>query len=82
MKSTTVNVSFSDELLKRIDQMARQEAKSRSELIREAARAYVERKNRWRQIFGFSEKQAKERNIRPGDVAAEIVDHRSAQRKR
>ena len=82
MKSITVNISFSDELLKRIDQTARREARSRSELIRQAARAYIERKNRWTQIFEFSEKQAKRRNIRADDLAAEIADHRSAQRKR
>jgi CopG family transcriptional regulator/antitoxin EndoAI len=82
MKSSTVNISFNDELLKRIDQLAQQEARSRSELIREAARAYIARKNRWNQIFDFSEKQAKKRNVREKDVAEEIANHRSTPRKR
>jgi CopG family transcriptional regulator/antitoxin EndoAI len=82
MKSSTVNISFNDELLKRIDQLAQQEARSRSELIREAARAYIARKNRWNQIFDFADKQAKKRNVREKDVAEEIANHRSTPRKR
>jgi CopG family transcriptional regulator/antitoxin EndoAI len=78
MKSSTVNISFNDELLKRIDQVARQESRSRSELIREAARAYIERRNRWNQIFEFAEKRAKERRISESDVSQEIVNHRSS----
>jgi CopG family transcriptional regulator/antitoxin EndoAI len=82
MKSSTVNISFNDELLKRIDQLAQQEARSRSELIREAARAYIARKNRWNHIFDFADKQAKKRNVREKDVAEEIANHRSTPRKR
>jgi CopG family transcriptional regulator/antitoxin EndoAI len=78
MKSSTVNISFNDELLKRIDQVARQESRSRSELIREAARAYIERRNRWNQIFEFAEKRAKERGISESDIAQEIGNHRSS----
>ena len=78
MKSSTVNISFNDELLKRIDQVARQESRSRSELIREAARAYIERRNRWNQIFEFAEKRAKDRGISESDIAQEIGNHRSS----
>jgi CopG family transcriptional regulator/antitoxin EndoAI len=82
MKSSTVNISFNDELLKRIDQLAEQESRSRSELIREAARAYIERQNRWAQIFEFAEKQAKKRRISETDISQEIANHRSTPRKR
>jgi metal-responsive CopG/Arc/MetJ family transcriptional regulator len=78
MKSSTVNISFNDELLKRIDQVARQESRSRSELIREAARAYIERRNRWNQIFEFAEKRAKERGISESDITQEIGNHRAS----
>ena len=59
MKSSTVNISFNDELLAKIDKVAKQESRSRSELIREAARAYIERKNKWNKIFALTEKAAK-----------------------
>ena len=82
MKSSTVNISFNDELLKQIDQVARQESRSRSEFIREAARSYLERKQRWNQIFVFSEGQVERKKIREEDITEEINKYREGQRKR
>ncbi len=82
MKSITVNISFNDELLQQIDQIARQESRSRSEFIREAARSYLERKQRWNQIFAFSESQVKRKNIKEEDITKEISDYRETHRKR
>jgi metal-responsive CopG/Arc/MetJ family transcriptional regulator len=82
MKSSTVNISFNDELLQQIDQVARQESRSRSEFIREAARSYLERKQRWNQIFAFSESQVKRKNIKEEDITEEISDYRETHRKR
>ena len=53
-KSSTVNISFRDELLDEIDDVAKAESRSRSELIREAARMYIERKRRWNTIINRS----------------------------
>jgi len=36
MNSSTVDISFSDKLQEQLDQVAREESRSRSELIREA----------------------------------------------
>lgn len=77
MKSSTVNISFNDDLLSKIDKVAQQESRSRSELIREAARAYIERKNKWNQIFTFFTKQVKEKNINEKDISQEIANYRA-----
>ena len=82
MKSSTVNISFNDELLQQIDQAAQQESRSRSELIREAARNYLELKNRWTQIFAFSESQVKRNKINEDDISKEITNYRAKNRKR
>ena len=81
MKSSTVNISFNDELLKRIDRIAKQESRSRSELIREAARSYIERKNRWDQIFAYSEGQARKNQVSDKDIADEIAKYRAEKAK-
>ena len=81
MKSSTVNISFNDELLKKIDRVAQQESRSRSELIREAARAYIERKSRWEQIFAYSEKKTRIKKISQEDIAEEIADYRAEKKK-
>ena len=77
MKSSTVNISFNDELLEKIDQIAKQESRSRSELIREAARSYIERKNRWDQIYAYSKKQARKKQVSDKNIADEIAKYRA-----
>jgi len=81
MKSSTVNISFNDELLKQIDEVAQEESRSRSELIREAARTYIDRRKKWNQVFAFSEKQAKKQKIARKDIAQEISSYRNEQKK-
>ncbi len=45
MKTITVNISFKKDLLEAIDAAAKRESRSRSELVREAARYYIDVKN-------------------------------------
>jgi metal-responsive CopG/Arc/MetJ family transcriptional regulator len=76
MKSSTVNISFNDDLLRKIDQVAREESRSRSELIREAARGYIDRKRRWKQIFDFGKTDAAKKGITEADIETEIAAYR------
>jgi metal-responsive CopG/Arc/MetJ family transcriptional regulator len=80
MKTGTVNISFQEGLLREIDEMAREESRSRSELIREAARIYIERKKRWKDIFAFGEKQVRRLRLTERDVESEIGVYRRAKR--
>jgi metal-responsive CopG/Arc/MetJ family transcriptional regulator len=81
MKSSTVNISFNDELLKQIDRMAQEESRSRSELIREAARGYIERRHRWRQIFHLGKMKAARQGIVESDIESEIGAYRREKKK-
>ncbi len=76
MSTTTVNIAFQKKLLQEIDQMALIESRSRSELLREAARSYIQRKQRWNDIFALGRKTAEDRNLVPQDVLNEIRAHR------
>jgi CopG family transcriptional regulator / antitoxin EndoAI len=78
---STVNISFNDDLLKQIDLVAGEESRSRSELIREAARSYIERKRRWGNIFQMGSQAARSSNIRPEDIEKEIASFRKGKRK-
>jgi CopG family transcriptional regulator/antitoxin EndoAI len=78
---STVNISFNPDLLRQIDEVAQEESRSRSELLREAARAYIERKRRWAQIFKIGAQTAKSRGITPEDLEQEIRSYRASQQK-
>lgn len=76
MNTNTVNISFKKDLLKKIDKLAKAESRSRSELIREAARLYIERRERWEKIFDFGLNQVKRLDLKEKAIAEEIKKYR------
>ncbi len=82
MSTTTVNVAFQSTLLREIDRAARAESRSRSELLREAARVYIQRKERWNDIFAMGREIAKTQGISADDVLQEINAHRKSKASR
>ena len=81
MKSSTVNISFNDDLLRKVDQVAREESRSRSELIREAARGYIERKRRWQGIFDLGKMKIAKKRIAESDIEREIAAYRRGKKE-
>ena len=78
---STVNISFNPDLLKQIDKAAAEESRSRSELLREAARSYIERKRRWGQIFRLGNQVARASGLTSTDMQKEIESFRKQKRK-
>jgi CopG family transcriptional regulator / antitoxin EndoAI len=76
MRNVTVNISFQDALLAEIDAEARREARTRSKLLREAARLYVRRQKQWEQVFALGGELSKQRSLTKADVAREIRNAR------
>ena len=76
MATVTVNISFKNSFLAEIDQAANQESRSRSELLREAARIYIGRKNRWNQLFRLTESRDGDALISEADILDEIQSYR------
>lgn len=72
MSTTTVNISFQGNLLADIDKVAKTESRSRSELLREAARLYIDRKRRWERVFAYGKNIAIRGRLTEADVVAEI----------
>lgn len=72
MSNVTVNISFQDQLLAEIDAEAARESRSRSELLREAARLYVRRQKQWSDLFALGDRQAASAGLTEADVRREI----------
>ncbi len=81
MSTVTVNISFQDSLLNEIDKTARKEYRSRSELIREAARLYIQRQSQWNDLFQLGDMTVQKQHLTEHDVAAEIKAVREAKTK-
>ena len=80
MSTSTVNISFDEDFLRQIDKVAAEESRSRSELIREAARTYIGRKRKWDSIFAATAKAAASSGLKPEDVQKEIASYRKQKR--
>ena len=81
MKTNSINIAFNKNLLSKIDQIAIEESRSRSELICEAARLYIERKSRWKKIFNFGKQQVLKLGLSESDITAEINKYRKVKGK-
>jgi CopG family transcriptional regulator / antitoxin EndoAI len=82
MSNRTVNISFEDGLLREIDRAARRESRTRSEFLREAARAYIRRRERWERIFAMGRGTARHKRLSPDDVSREIDSYRRGKARR
>jgi CopG family transcriptional regulator / antitoxin EndoAI len=81
MAVATVNISFQEDLLGQIDRIAKNEARTRSELIREAARVYIEKKKKWESIFAYGESLSSKYKFTEDDVNKEIKKYRKEKNK-
>ena len=72
MSNVTVNISFQDQLLKEIDSVAARESRSRSELLRQAARDYVRRQKQWEDVFRLGDRLTERLKLTKRDVETEI----------
>ena len=80
MAAYTVNISFGGGLIRQIDSVAREESRSRSELIREAARTYINRKKRWKAVFAYGSSAGRASGLTEADVVSEVRRARASSR--
>jgi len=77
----TMSLSLPPRLIKQVLSMAKQEGKTKSELIREALRQYIEMKE-MRKAQGIFSKRAGELGVRDEEDVERVVDeYRSEQAK-
>ena len=81
MRTTgTVTISLAPELAVEVDRLARQEGRTRSELLREAFRQYAERRRRWDQLFAYGTGRAAAGALTEDSVVAAVKSRRSRSR--
>lgn len=76
MQTQMINLSMPRSLLKALDNQAKKEIKTRSELLRDAIRAYLNRNQQLADLFFYGEKQAKKVKIKASQVEKIIDDYR------
>lgn len=72
----TMTISLPPELASEVDRLAKEEGRTRSELLREAFRQYAERRRRWDQLFAYGGAQASAHGLSERAVTAAVKRRR------
>ena len=78
MPRTTKTITFSlpPDMAQRVDQVMKQQGRSRSEFLREAVLRYIE-ECEWRQVLRYGEGRAREKGLGPEDVSDLVEEYRA-----
>lgn len=80
MRSTKIwNISLPPEMARAAEKTAREEARTKSELVREALRQYLWGR-RWKELRRYGEQKARETGLREEDVDDLVHAFRKAKR--
>lgn len=74
--SKLITISLPPKLFRQTEKLAKEENRTRSELLREALRQYLEDKE-WRRLFNYGAKRTKAMGIRKEDVEKLIDEARN-----
>lgn len=78
MRTATINLSLPKSLLGKVDKEALKEDRSRSELMRVAVQAYLDRRTAWDKIFAYGSGLAARKKFKPSSVEAAIAEVRKS----
>ena len=76
MQTQMINLSIPKPLLKALDSQAKKEVKTRSELLRDAIRSYLNRNQHLADLLSYGKKQAKKLSIKDYQVEKIVDDYR------
>ena len=80
MRTTRIlSLSLPPELLREAETLARREGRTKSELLREALRRYIQ-EQKWRSLQRYGARRAQRLGIRQAEVERVIAEHRKAGR--
>jgi CopG family transcriptional regulator/antitoxin EndoAI len=72
----TITISLPPEMAAQVEEVMREEGRTRSELLREALRRYLEGRE-WGRILRYGQRRATELGIAPEDVERLIDEYRT-----
>jgi len=76
MAVATINLSFDDDLVKQMDLIANTASITRTQLIYNSVKMYLNDRQRLQELYKYGESIAKKNNITEEDVFEEISNYR------
>lgn len=84
MSRTTKTITFSlpPEMAAQVEKVMQAEGRTRSELLREALRRYLQERQEWQRLLRYGQRRARELGITPDDVERLVDEVRSEKARR
>jgi len=79
MAIATINLAFEDDFVKQIDLIANNESLTRTDLIYNSVKMYINRKQKLQELFAYGESVAAKSNFTEEDIMDEIRKYRNNQ---
>jgi len=79
MAVATINLAFEDDFVKQIDFIADNESLTRTDLIYNSIKMYINRKQKLQELFAYGESISARNNFTEEDVMDEIKKYRNNQ---
>jgi predicted transcriptional regulator len=76
MAVATINLTFDDDFVKQIDTMAVMESLTRTDIIYNSIKMYINRKQRLQELYKYGERIASKKNFTEEDIMEEIKNYR------
>ena len=79
MPTATINLTLDNDFLEKIDNMARNESRTRTEIIYNSIKMYIDQKQKLQELYMYGEKIALKNDITEEDIFNEIKSFRSTE---
>ncbi|MDR0321444.1 MAG: hypothetical protein LBI28_08055 [Treponema sp.] len=79
MAVATINLAFDDDLIRQIDSIANNESLTRTDLIYNSVKMYINRKQKLQELYAYGESVALKNNFTEEDIMEEIKNYRNNQ---
>jgi metal-responsive CopG/Arc/MetJ family transcriptional regulator len=76
MAVATINLTFDDDFVKQIDRIADNESLTRSDLIYNSIKMFINRKQRLQELYKYGESVVSKNNFTEEDIMEEIQNYR------
>ena len=76
MTESTINLTFNNDFLNQIDLIAKNEFRTRNELIYNSIKLYIDQKQKLQKLYAYGENIAAKNNFSENDIIEEIKNYR------
>ena len=77
MEAATINLTLDNDFLEKIDSIAKNDSQTRTDIIYNSIKIYINKKQRLQELYAYGERVAADNNFTEDDILEEIKSYRN-----